>query len=463
MYRLNDWCVRLAIVVVVGAGVLPAAPVDAGFTYQGKLVDSGAAVNGAVDMFVGVYDAAEGGTQIGETLHLEDVEIVQGVFHVTLEIPEGTFTGEDRWLEFAVQTPGAGDLFTTLSPRQPVTPAPYAAHAVSAGLADRVNGFYRDDSGTLVIGAAANRQGNVYLEDAIPELCLDSRNDALAAQATIRFLHHGVSKGRITWMSDGEILHLHAGGAGGSNFILNGTNGNTSIGPFIEAQASLQIQTGEDVAPGSVDAYLLLGHTDGANLAFDNNEIMTRTRGEATALYLNHEGGDVLVGGNSDGATHLAVNTNSAGSYTLTVNGSAGKPGGGSWSSFSDIRLKHDIEPLPAGTLDRVLSLRGYSFEYDDEAVEHRLALPGRQIGLIAQEVEEVFPDWVEEDEDGYKFVTERGVMALMVESLRELRTEAAAANAAQNEIIAELKREIEELRKLNAELRDRQAEPARR
>ena len=90
---------------------------------------------------------------------------------------------------------------------------------------------------------------------------------------------------------------------------------------------------------------------------------------------------------------------------------------------FSDSRLKHDIKPL-AGTLDKLLKLRGYSYQYSDDAVKQRLALPGDQLGLIAEEVQQVFPDWVETDSSGYRYVTERATTALMVEALRDLRTE---------------------------------------
>ncbi len=46
------------------------------------------------------------------------------------------------------------------------------------------------------------------------------------------------------------------------------------------------------------------------------------------------------------------------------------------------------------------------------------------QVGLVAQEVEAVFPDWVSTGPDGMKQVTERSTTALMVEALRDLRTE---------------------------------------
>jgi len=106
---------------------------------------------------------------------------------------------------------------------------------------------------------------------------------------------------------------------------------------------------------------------------------------------------------------------------TLAVNGQAAKPGGGDWAALSDRRLKKDIEPL-LGALDRVLALRGVTFEYNDPHTP--LTLPGRQVGFIAQDVEGVFPEWVSEGENGYKYVAPRGFQALIVEALRELRQE---------------------------------------
>lgn len=124
------------------------------------------------------------------------------------------------------------------------------------------------------------------------------------------------------------------------------------------------------------------------------------------------------------GSSGVSVNTTNTAGFTFAVNGTAAKPGGGSWSVFSDSRLKKDIEPIKPGMLDQLLQLNGYTFEYEPEAIEKRLALPGRQTGLIAQEVQQVFPDWVKSDENGYLYVTERGLTAIIVEALRELREE---------------------------------------
>lgn len=50
--------------------------------------------------------------------------------------------------------------------------------------------------------------------------------------------------------------------------------------------------------------------------------------------------------------------------------------------------------------------------------------LMGPQIGLVAQEVEKVFPEWVTVAPNGYKALTFRGFEGLTIEALRELQTE---------------------------------------
>jgi hypothetical protein len=140
--------------------------------------------------------------------------------------------------------------------------------------------------------------------------------------------------------------------------------------------------------------------------------------GASTALELASIGG----GGNKNFVINttgfVGIGTTAPG-FNLHVNGTAGKPGGGSWSAASDKRLKKNIRPL-AGALNKLLALQGVSFEYIDPAQIHEL--PGERMGLVAQEVEKVFPDWVETGADSYKRVTVRGLEALVVEALRELQ-----------------------------------------
>ena len=90
------------------------------------------------------------------------------------------------------------------------------------------------------------------------------------------------------------------------------------------------------------------------------------------------------------------------------------------------------------------------TFEYKDP--NQRLGLSGRQTGMIAQDVQQVFPEWVDQDEDGYRYVTFRGFEALTVEALRDLRREKDAQievlEAELTEVRVEKDLQINELKK---------------
>lgn len=193
-----------------------------------------------------------------------------------------------------------------------------------------------------------------------------------------------------------------------------------------------------------------------ANIA--NSVPWSGITGKPSEFADNDDGTGGWTDNTSTGITYtsrnVGIGTLNPGSFDLAVSGTAAKTGGGSWSVFCDERLKHDIKPM-AGTLDRLLQLRGYTFEYNASAVAERLALPGTQIGLMAQEVERIFPDWVAKDENGYRYVTERATTALMVEALRDLRSEkdreieAIKAQAAKRELEnQDLKARLEKLEK---------------
>ena len=102
----------------------------------------------------------------------------------------------------------------------------------------------------------------------------------------------------------------------------------------------------------------------------------------------------------------------------------------------SDKRLKDNIKPIE-NSLDKVNKLTGYEFDWNDKQEVYE----GHDIGVIAQEVEEVAPEIVETREhDGYKAVKYEKLTALLINAVNEL-TE-------QNK---ELKSEIENLKKGNS------------
>src|SRR5712692_4759084 len=98
------------------------------FSYQGRLVENGAAANGLYDLSFSAWVAASGPSQVGGTLSTNGVPVSNGLFTLTLDFGPGIFTGPDRWLEIVVRTNGSG-AFATLAPRQKLTATPYAITA----------------------------------------------------------------------------------------------------------------------------------------------------------------------------------------------------------------------------------------------------------------------------------------------------------------------------------------------
>ena len=88
----------------------------------------------------------------------------------------------------------------------------------------------------------------------------------------------------------------------------------------------------------------------------------------------------------------------------------------------SDQRLKKNITTLD-GALDKVLNLRGVSFEW--KKVEGRMSNPqkGIQIGVVAQEVEAVVPELVKTGVEVYKSVAYANITALLIEAVKAHRT----------------------------------------
>lgn len=122
---------RVSVALAAAAIVLGSSPVrgqGTGFTYQGRLTDTGVPVSSSYDMRFQLFDALTGGTQVGSTVDLPAVAVTGGLFTVTLDFGS-VFAGSPRWLEIGVKPAGSPDPFTTLAPRQELKPGPYAIAA----------------------------------------------------------------------------------------------------------------------------------------------------------------------------------------------------------------------------------------------------------------------------------------------------------------------------------------------
>jgi hypothetical protein len=100
------------------------------FTYQGRLNISGSPATGLYDIRSSICDALTGGNVVAGPKTISAVGVTNGLFTIALDSGSGVFTGNPRWLELGVRPNGGGD-FTTLAPRQPLTPVPYALYALN--------------------------------------------------------------------------------------------------------------------------------------------------------------------------------------------------------------------------------------------------------------------------------------------------------------------------------------------
>lgn len=132
---------------------------------------------------------------------------------------------------------------------------------------------------------------------------------------------------------------------------------------------------------------------------------------------------------------------------TVTINGSQ--------VFTSDQRFKENIQTLN-GSLQKVTNIRGVSYTWKTNAeinqikgiqtdsVDNSRMQEGTQLGVIAQEVENVIPEVVYTDEDGFKSVDYIKITPILIEAVKELKAEKDALEAK----VEKLEKMVEELMK---------------
>ena len=96
----------------------------------------------------------------------------------------------------------------------------------------------------------------------------------------------------------------------------------------------------------------------------------------------------------------------------LTYNPSTGKLTSTIVNSSSDENFKKDISTI-TGALDKVKQLRGVDFTWKDNDTKGK--------GVIAQELQQVFPELVSEESDGNLSVNYTGLIAVLIEAIKDL------------------------------------------
>jgi len=225
------------------------------------------------------------------------------------------------------------------------------------------------------------------------------------------------------------------------------TNGNVGIGTT-EPTAKLNIIGGTDVN-GVSGGFLIAGNQNGVNLGLDDNEIQARNNGVPSTLSLQASGGNVIIGGGgyvgmnatpqsnlhirqtgSNPVRGIRLEDGTSDYWTVYIDGANDYnfrytnvlkayilDTDGSYVQSSDRKLKKNIEPLE-DVLPKVLQLQPKWYNY----VDNQPGTP-KSLGLIAQEVETVFPMIVHE-KDGVKAVVYDNYAILSIKAIQELHTE---------------------------------------
>ena len=119
--------------------------------------------------------------------------------------------------------------------------------------------------------------------------------------------------------------------------------------------------------------------------------------------------------GGADGADFV-IQWNGARRLSLTSGGNITATG--NITAYSDVRIKRDIYTIE-NALEKTLALRGVTyFRTDDCAKEEDKQK--RKVGVVAQEVEQILPEVVCENVDGFKSVDYGNITALLIEAIKE-------------------------------------------
>jgi len=186
--------------------------------------------------------------------------------------------------------------------------------------------------------------------------------------------------------------------AGNSTVVQRSSSGyifanylNTTANDVTSGVTRVMVETGNDnyIRHGTAAAVrLFLNVVDGATNVTNNNQI---SNGAGYTTYTSNQ----------------ATNTNSTVTFT-TVNA-------GTFNTTSDERAKEDITPI-TGALNKVQQLGGYSFTLKET--------DEKSSGVIAQEVQKVMPELVQENDEGLLSVQYGNMVGLLIEAIKEQQTQ---------------------------------------
>jgi hypothetical protein len=422
----------------------PPQPLGTGFTYQGRIKQSDILVNGACDFQFKLYDEACQqepcrGNLVAQTT-INDVAVENGLFTVALDFGLGAFEGNALWLEVWAGCPSGP---AKVLPRQPLTAAPYAIHALTGGEWTFVDGnppavTFNGEVGIGTDNPLADLEVWAHenwlrtsIEAYQPFQYGGSCGLNFHAITGLGFLTYGgillagVDGGEnyadLHFSASQPLTKTAAGPPAGSQMVIRGETGHVGIGTMaplfplhvfatstlanFEGDGSSRVRFTAATAADVVQLKLFQGSSQSWQIAAEADGAMTmRATDAATLRMVLKSSGQVGIGVSEPGEK-LEVNGNVC---ALNV------------TCPSDARLKTDIASIP-DALDKVSRLRGVHYRWRADGYTDYAFDTGLQTGLIAQEVKEVLPEIVREGRNGLYSIDYGRVVPVLVEAVKEL------------------------------------------
>jgi hypothetical protein len=310
----THWLLGASSVGAASLSVLPTAPltpspVGSGFTYQGRLLSNGTPVNGSFDFTFRLYDQLAGGTLVSGPISNTTV-VSSGLFTATVDFGASSFNGDARFMEIATRQSGGGS-YTTLAPRQPITPAPYALYSLKTKGYKGVVTVAKDGGDFSTVTAAldaitdasaTNRYlvwiaPGVYTETVTMKQYVDIEGSG-EATTTISQVGSGPLTGTVIGASSAELRFLTARNTGGSSNAIaiynegaspsllhvtaTALGGNYSYGVLNNTGSSPTMN--DLTASGSGGAFYNYGVYNGASTSTTMHNVRATASGTGTSI-----------------------------------------------------------------------------------------------------------------------------------------------------------------------------------
>jgi hypothetical protein len=263
----------------------------------------------------------------------------------------------------------------------------------------------------------------------------------------------GWNAGQAATGSENTFVGVQAGSAStgsynvalGKQALQQNTSGASNTGIGFSALGSTT----------TADNNVALGHNAGqANVTGDRLTLVGKSAGASSTGYGNTCFGYIAGSNITTGVANICIGpyssvTTTTGNYQLAIGwnrvskgADTGVIGGGdggtsamyqgnnsaTWSVSSDRRLKKNIVDNTEG-LSKIAQIRVRNFEYrvEDEVTElpkdQVIKKEGVQLGVIAQELQEICPDCVKEESTGVLSVNQENISWQMVNAIKDLKT----------------------------------------